>query len=103
MTEVTGPKISSCAIRASGLTSAKIVGSKNEPFASAPSRAAADDEIALVAPDRRVGRDALDGRLVDHGTDVGRLVEAVAEDELRHSLLKPMDEVVVDGPMDDQA
>ena len=39
MTEVTGPKISSWAIRASGLTSAKIVGSKNEPFASAPSRA----------------------------------------------------------------
>jgi hypothetical protein len=33
MTEVTGPKISSCAMRASGLTSVKIVGWKKEPLA----------------------------------------------------------------------
>ena len=36
MTETTGPKISSCAMRIDGATSANTVGSWKKPLASAP-------------------------------------------------------------------
>ena len=103
MTDRTGPKISSWAMRSIGLTPAKIVGSKKWPCARSPSgRArAADDELALAAPDVDVARDLVDGAGVDERADVGRLVEAGAEAELPCARLEPLEQRLDDGPLDD--
>ena len=50
MTDVTGPKISSWAMRAFGRTSAKIVGWKKEPLASLPSRAGSPPITSSASP-----------------------------------------------------
>ena len=75
-------------MRASGLTSVKIVGWKKEPLreVAVAGRLAADDEVGLVASDRGVGRDALDRLSLMTGPTSVLLVQAVAEDQLRHAL-----------------
>ena len=49
ITDVTGPKISSCATRMFGFTSTSTVGSWKNPFASAPS-VGMRPPAAMVAP-----------------------------------------------------
>src|SRR3972149_3870481 len=100
MTDVTGPKISSMAMRASGFTSPKKVGRKKEPL---PRRPAAAPQAGPPATDGGVRRDALDRLVVDDRPDIGPLVQAVAQDQGRHALAERLHELVVDRPMHDQA
>ncbi len=73
MTDATGPKISSRAMRASGLTSVKIVGWKKDPLARSPSRAGSPPITSwrLLSADRGIAGDPLDRRFVDDRPDVG--------------------------------
>ena len=81
MTESTGPKISSWAIRAIGATPAKIVGSKKTPWSRPPTGrpVAAADELALAPADLDVLLDLGRRGLVDERPDVGRRHQPVAE------------------------
>ncbi len=103
MTDRTGPKISSWPIRSIGRTPAKIVGSKKWPFGQAVAgrTAAADDEVALAAPDLDVGRDLVGGARVDERADVDRGVEAGAETELARPRLEALEQRLDDRPFDD--
>ena len=74
MSAVTGPKISSCAMRICGVD----VGEDGRPVEEAPAEvalgrdfAAGEELRAFVRADLRVRVDLLERRLVDHGPDVG--------------------------------
>jgi hypothetical protein len=105
MTAVTGPKISSCAIRMSGFTSTSTVGSWKKPFASAPD-VGMRPPVAMVAPsfrDRHVARDLLLHRARDDRTEVGRGIEAVAHLHLLRAADGLVDDVVGDALVRDDA
>src|SRR4026209_2647647 len=107
ITEVTGPKISSCATRMFGFTSTRTVGSWKKPFPSAPSvgmrppvaapggaAPAGGDRRAFLLGDRHIARDLLLSRLRDDRAEVRARFEAVAHLHLLRATNELGDEVV---------
>ncbi len=106
ITDRTGPKISSWAMRMSASTSIEDRRCDEESVVESAVRqpiAAAHQLRPFCLADADVFEDGVELRLVDRRADVGLWIEAVADHERRGTRVQPLDELVGDRLVDHRA
>ena len=101
-TDSTGPKISSRAMRLDVCTLVKIVGAYQKPF-SGITHGALQRSAPSATPMSESSRMRSSCSLRVDRADVGVLVERVAEAQRRQAQLQPLDDLVVDVLLHEQA